>query len=311
MKCLIIDIVDSVIETELSRYMQVDTVPVPNSAELAGMIPGYDILVMRVVPGITREVLDAADSLKVIAVCSVGLNHIDLEYAKQKGINVFNAPGLNGNAVAELTISKMLDLSRNTMAANYDVKVNHNWDKYKFVGWELRGRTLGIIGFGRIGRRVAELARVFGMQVLAYDPYLKAEDFAAGQAKGVSLDELLQQSDYVTTHVPLTAETKNIIDARALSLMKPDGVVLNMSRGGVVNEKDICQALREGRIAGYASDVLENELAGGGTNESSFVSPLFELDNFIVSPHIGAQSVDAQRDIGVYIVGKIRQAVGC
>ena len=131
MKCLIIDAVHEAIAQELGKYMQVDHKMLPTQAELAALIPEYDVLIMRVDPAINKEILDAAKNLKVIGVCSVGLNHIDLDTAKAKGIQVFNAPGLNANAVVELTISKMLDLSRNTMAANYDVKVNHNWDKYK------------------------------------------------------------------------------------------------------------------------------------------------------------------------------------
>ena len=177
MKCLIIDSVHEAIAQELGKFMQVDHKMLPTQAELAEIIPEYDVLIMRVDPAINKEILDAAKNLKVIGVCSVGLNHIDMETAKAKGIQVFNAPGLNANAVVELTISKMLDLSRNTMAANHDVKVNHQWDKYKYVGRELRGRTLGIVGFGRIGRRLGEIARAFGMTILAYDPYLKPEPF--------------------------------------------------------------------------------------------------------------------------------------
>lgn len=146
MKCLIIDAVHSSIAEEFSKYMQVDTHMLPTQEELAKLIPEYDVLIMRVDPAINKEILDAAKNLKVIGVCSVGLNHIDMDTAKAKGIQVFNAPGMNANAVAELTFSKMLDLSRHTIPANYDVKVNKNWDKYKFVGRELRGKTLGILG---------------------------------------------------------------------------------------------------------------------------------------------------------------------
>ena len=167
MKCLIIDAVHSSIAEEFSKYMQVDTHMLPTQEELAKLIPDYDVLIMRVDPAINKEILDAAKNLKVIGVCSVGLNHIDLDTAKANGIQVFNAPGLNGNAVAELTFSKMLDLSRHTIPAHRDVTVNQKWDKYAFVGRELRGKTLGVLGFGRIGQRVGEIARVFGMKVVA------------------------------------------------------------------------------------------------------------------------------------------------
>ena len=143
MKCLIIDAVHSAIAEELGKYMQVDTHMLPTQEELVKLIPDYDVLIMRVDPKITKEIIDAAANLKVIGVCSVGLNHVDMDACKAKGVQVFNAPGLNANAVAELTFSKMLDLSRHTIPANYDVKVNKTWDKYKFVGSELRGKTLG------------------------------------------------------------------------------------------------------------------------------------------------------------------------
>ncbi|WP_194610865.1 D-2-hydroxyacid dehydrogenase [Clostridium vitabionis] len=309
MKCLIIDRVHELIGQELSKYMTVDTKLLPSTAELAQIIPDYDVLIMRVDPKITKEVIDAAKNLKVIGVCSVGLNHIDMDAAKAAGIQVFNAPGMNANAVAELTISKMLDMSRHVVPAHLDVTKNHEWDKYKFVGRELRGRTLGIMGFGRIGRRVGELARAFKMNVVAYDPFLKPEDFEKEHAKGVSTEELLKVSDYITIHVPLTKDTKDLISAKSIPDMKNDCIVLNMSRGGIVNEHDIYEALQKGEIGGYATDVMENELAGGIPGDNSFVSPLFDCDNFLVSPHLGAQSVDASYDIGVLITAKVKEAL--
>ena len=221
-----------------------------------------------------------------------------------------SAPGLNANAVAELTISKMLDISRGTFTANYDVKVKHEWNKYKFEGRELRGKTLGVMGFGRIGKRVGELGRAFGMTVVAYDPFLKPEDFEKEHATGMSVDEMLKVADFVSIHVPLTPETKDLFNAKSIAEMKDDAVVLNMSRGGIVNEKDMYEALKAGKIGGYAADVMENELAGSGlTGDDTFASPLFECDNFIVSPHIGAQSVDASRDIGLHIISKVKEAL--
>ena len=171
---------------------------------------------------------------------------------------------MNANAVAELTFSKMLDISRGTFTANYDVKVKHEWDKYKFVGRELRGKTLGVMGFGRIGRRVGELGRAFGMTVVAYDPFLKPEDFEKENVTGMSIEELLKVSDFVSIHVPLTPDTKDLFNAKSIAGMKNDAVVLNMSRGGIVNEQDMYEALKAGTIGGYATDVLENELAGSG-----------------------------------------------
>lgn len=317
MKCLIIDAVHESITEELGKYMQVDNLytaemegKVANapltSEQLKNVIGDYDVLIMRVDPAITEEVLDAAKNLKVIGVCSVGLNHINMDCAKAKGIQVFNAPGLNANAVAELTLSKMLDMSRHTMPANVDVKVNHQWDKYKFVGRELRGRTLGILGFGRIGQLVAGLAHAFKMNIVAYDPFLPDEKFGENNAtKMETIEELLKVADYVTIHMPLLPTTKNLINAKSIETMKPDCIVLNMARGGIVNEQDMYEALKAGKIGGYATDVMVDELSEG----ADFNSPLFECDNFIVSPHLGAQTVDASRDIGAHIIAKVKEAL--
>lgn len=313
MNCLIIDRVYAGIAEELGKHMNVKTAEnLPATKEqLLAAIGDVDVLIMRVDPKIDKEILDAAKNLKIIGVCSVGLNHIDMDYAKEKGIQIFNAPGMNANAVAELTFSKMLDISRGTFTANYDVKVKHEWDKYKFVGRELRGKTLGIMGFGRIGRRVGELGRAFMMDIVAYDPFLKPEDFEKEHAKGVTIDEMLKVADFISIHVPLTPETKDLFNAKSIAKMKEGAVVLNMSRGGIVNEKDMYEALKAGTIGGYAADVMENELAGSGlTGEDTFASPLFECDNFIVSPHIGAQSVDASKDIGILITAKVKEALG-
>ena len=312
MKCLIIDVVHEAIAQELGKYMEVkvsEKLP-PAKDELKAMIGDVDVLIMRVDPMIDKEVLDAAKNLKVIGVCSVGLNHIDTKYAEEKGIKVFNAPGLNGNAVAELTICKMLELSRHTIPAHRDVTVNQKWDKYAFVGRELRGKTLGVLGFGRIGQRVGEIARVFGMKVVAYDPYLPAEIFTKNEATSMSIAQVCEVADFVTIHMPLTPETKDLFNAKSLAEMKDDAVVLNMARGGIVNEQDMYEALKAGKIGGYASDVMENELAGGGLTEGAgFDSPLFECENFLVSPHLGAQSTDASRDIGAHIIAKVKEAL--
>ena len=317
MKCLIIDAVHESITEELGKYMQVDNLYTAEmegkaanapltSEQLKNVIGDYDVLIMRVDPAITEEVLDAAKNLKVIGVCSVGLNHINMDCAKAKGIQVFNAPGLNANAVAELTLSKILDMSRHTMPANVDVKVNHQWDKYKFVGRELRGRTLGILGFGRIGQLVAGLAHAFKMNIVAYDPFLPDEKFGENNAtKMETIEELLKVADYVTIHMPLLPTTKNLINAESIATMKSDCIVLNMARGGIVNEQDMYEALKAGKIGGYATDVMVDELSEG----ADFNSPLFECDNFIVSPHLGAQTVDASRDIGAHIIAKVKEAL--
>ena len=215
---------------------------------------------------------------------------------------------INGKPVGQdvQKIAKMLDLSRHTIPACYDVKVNKQWDKYKFVGRELRGKTLGILGFGRIGQLVAGLAHAFKMNIVAYDPFLPDEKFGENNAtKMETIEELLKVADYVTIHMPLLPTTKNLINAKSIETMKPDCIVLNMARGGIVNEQDMYEALKAGKIGGYATDVMVDELSEG----ADFNSPLFECDNFIVSPHLGAQTVDASRDIGAHIIAKVKEAL--
>lgn len=307
MKCLIIDNVDKHIALELEKVMTVDTVLLPEKYELIRIIPDYEALIMRVNPRIDREVLEAANKLKFIGVCSVGLDHIDLEAAKEKGIEVHNAPGLNSNAVAELTICKMLELSRDTITANHDVKVLHQWDKYKFMGRELRGKTVGILGFGRIGQRVGFLSRAFGMKVLAYDPYLPAHVFEEQEATSMGVYDVLHNADYITIHVPLNDETRNLVCKEQIDQMKDGAMVLNMSRGGICNERDIYDALVSGKLGGYGADVMENELAA---EAGEIESPLFDCDKFIVSPHAGAQTVDAAYDIGQLIISECKKALG-
>lgn len=310
MKCLVIDVVHHTIRDELEQYMQVDTELLPTQQRLAEIIGEYDLLLMRVDPAIDRTILDAAKKLKVIGVCAVGLNHVDLEYAKEKGVQVFNAPDWSDNAVAELTIAKMLDISRGTMQANREVKDEHQWNKYKFYGRELRGKTLGILGFGRVGRRVAKLADAFEMNVVAYDPFVADREFKENFAEGMSKEEVLRVSDFVAIHLPLLPETRDLICADSIRTMKSGAIVLNMSRGGIVNEADMYQALTTGQLGGYATDVMEEELANGGlTRGASFDSPLFECENFIVSPHIGAQTQDAAYLIGQDIIAKVKAAL--
>lgn len=307
MKCLIIDKVHASIGEEFSKYMDVETQILPTKEELATLIPECDLLIMRVNPQIDKSVLDAAKKLKAIGVCSVGTDHIDMEYAEKKGIKIYNAPGMNANAVAELTFSKMIDLSRHVMPAHRDVTVNHEWDKYKYFGRELRDHTLGILGFGRIGRRMCEMAKVFQMKVIAYDPFLRLGDFEAAGARGYYCDELLETADYISIHMPLTEENENLICAETIKTMKNDCIVLNMSRGGIVNEQDMYEALKNGQIGGYGCDVMATELEGGFAGHGGIQSPLFELDNFIVTPHLGAQTSNAFKDIAEMVIREVKK----
>lgn len=314
MKALIIDRVSSLVASGLKNYgFEVDINILPGRDKLIKLLPSYDLLVMRVDPKIDKEVLDAAKGhIKMIAVCSAGTNHIDLTYAKKLGIAVQNAPGINRNAVAELTISKMLDLSRMTMVANAEVQEEGIWDKYKYTGHELKGHTLGIIGLGKIGKRVAELAHAFGMKVMAYDPYVPDSDFEQYDVQKIgTVNEICSSCDYITVHTPITDETRNMISEEQFSLMKPTAFVINCARGGIVNEQAAASYLKQGKIAGIGLDVIANELAGKGLSDhAKLSSPLFGQKGFVVSPHIGGSTHEAYDGIGTFIVDKVAQYYG-
>ena len=314
MKALIIDRVSPVIAKGLQALgAEVDIKILPSVDELKEMLPEYDLLVMRVDPKIGRDILDAAAKrVKMIAVCAAGTNHIDLEYARELGIRVQNAPGINCNAVAELVISKMIDLSRFTMEANQEVQQEGIWNKYKYTGHELGGHVLGIIGLGKIGSRVAELARAFNMKVAAYDPYVDAAAMKEkGADKAETLEELCAISDYISLHTPLTGETRGMISEKEFAQMKDGAILINCARGGVVDEAAAKAALLSGKLAGFSTDVLVNELAGKGLGDNARLeSELFGVRGFTASPHIGGSTHEAYEGIGEHIVGKVAEFFG-
>ena len=313
MKALIIDRVSPVIAKGLQALgAEVDIKILPSVDELKEMLPEYDLLVMRVDPKIGRDILDAAAKrVKMIAVCAAGTNHIDLEYARELGIRVQNAPGINCNAVAELVISKMIDLSRFTMEANQEVQQEGIWNKYKYTGHELGGHVLGIIGLGKIGSRVAELARAFNMKVAAYDPYVDAAAMKEkGADKAETLEELCAISDYISLHT-LTGETRGMISEKEFAQMKDGAILINCARGGVVDEAAAKAALLSGKLAGFSTDVLVNELAGKGLGDNARLeSELFGVRGFTASPHIGGSTHEAYDGIGEHIVGKVAEFFG-
>ena len=314
MKALIIDRVSPVIAKGLQALgAEVDIKILPSVDELKEMLPEYDLLVMRVDPKIGRDILDAAAKrVKMIAECAAGTNHIDLEYARELGIRVQNAPGINCNAVAELVISKMIDLSRFTMEANQEVQQEGIWNKYKYTGHELGGHVLGIIGLGKIGSRVAELARAFNMKVAAYDPYVDAAAMKEkGADKAETLEELCAISDYISLHTPLTGETRGMISEKEFAQMKDGAILINCARGGVVDEAAAKAALLSGKLAGFSTDVLVNELAGKGLGDNARLeSELFGVRGFTASPHIGGSTHEAYDGIGEHIVGKVAEFFG-
>ena len=240
---------------------------------------------------ITREHMQKSRGrLKIVARTGVGVDssRVDLKAAKEYKVWVTNMPGSNAVSVAELVFGQMIALVRHTLDANQAVKENR-WGEYlRFIGTELAGKTLGIIGMGNIGTRVAIRARAFEMDFLVYDPYIPESHVTALGGKSVGLDELLAESDFVTLHCPLTPETKGMVDERKLALMKPSAYLINAARGGIVDEEALCRVLKGKKIAGAALDVVENEPPAKD-------HPLLQLGNIIFTPHLGAVTLEASK----------------
>jgi len=267
--------------------------------QLLGKIKGYDVLVVRSATKVTKDVIDAGRKLKIIARAGAGLDNIDVQAASARGIKLINAPEAPTIAVAELVIGLMLSWARQLPRADASTKQGR-WEKTQLMGSELHGKTLGIIGTGRIGRAVGYRAKAFLMNLLAFDVGRSAEFAERTGGRYVDLDELLHESDFVTLHVPLTPQTHHMIGKRELGLMKPTAVLINTSRGEVVDETALVEALRKGKIAGACLDVYEREPPKG--------SPLLKLPNVILTPHIGASTAEAQRDAAVLVAEKIKGA---
>ncbi|MEP7338347.1 MAG: hydroxyacid dehydrogenase [Acidobacteriota bacterium] len=271
---------DAVFERELWKE--------PN--KLQAMIPNFRALVARNQTQITRELIEAGTRLEVIARAGVGMDNVDLEAASRAGIVVAWTPEQNSNSVAELTIGLMLSLARMIPDADVDTKKG-GWNRWKYIGVELSGKTLGIVGLGRIGSLTAAKARALGMEVLACDPYVDPESLRAMEVRArlTSLDEVLSLSDFVSLHVPETDETRGMFGDEQFRRMKPGAYFINAARGGVVREDDLLCALQEKRIAGAALDVRQQE--------PGVPSAFDDMANVILLPHIGAQTQEAQRRV--------------
>jgi D-3-phosphoglycerate dehydrogenase len=259
-------------------------------------IPEFEALVVRSATKVTADVLEAAENLKVIGRAGIGVDNIDVGAATLRGIVVMNTPQENAIAAAEHTISLMMALARKIPRADASMKAG-KWEKSKFIGTEIYNKTLGIIGIGNIGNIVAERAIGLKMRVIAYDPHIPPQTASRRGIPLVSFDELLARSDFITIHVPLTEETRNIIDARALQKMGPSTMLINCARGGIVNEQDLYKALVSGKIGGAALDVFEQE-------PPSDMS-LCMLENVICTPHLGASTVEAQENVAVAIAEQV------
>ncbi|MGB7859725.1 MAG: hydroxyacid dehydrogenase [Acidimicrobiia bacterium] len=256
-------------------------------------------LIVRSATRVTPEMMDMATALEGIGRAGVGVDNIDIGAATQRGIAVFNAPTGNSNAAVELTMALLLSLARRVSAADRSVREGH-WDRSRFQGVELRGRTLGLIGAGNIGGEVARLSQAFGMKVLVYDPYLSDERAAALGVALVDLGWVLETADVISLHVPLTEETRGLIDASAIEKMKKTCFLLNASRGGVVDEDAIAAALHDGRIAGAALDVYESE-------PLPLESPLRLAPNLVLTPHLGASTDEAQIGVAFEVSEKLKR----
>ncbi len=257
--------------------------------DLKKVIGEYEILIVRSRTKVTSEIIESGNKLKLIGRVGVGLDTIDVESAESKGIKVINTPQMSTVAVAELTMSLMLNLIRGTHLAIESMKKGL-WEKKHFLGSELYNKTLGIVGFGRIGKAVAERARAFGMHILVHDVFIDDDLLKSlGASRATSLDVLLRSSDIVTLHVPLLPETKHLINSRTLSLMRQGAYLINTSRGEVINTRDLLEALKSGHLSGAALDVYENE-----PPKEPWERELISLPNIITTPHIGAQTHEAQ-----------------
>ena len=293
MKVLICDATDPkalkmIEEAGIEVVNQPDITP----EELLEVIPDYPCMVVRSRTKVTKAVLDAGTSLKSVVRAGVGLDNIDVAYAQEKGIKVLNTPSASTQSVAELTIAYMMALARNIPLMTASMKAG-KWEKKSFVGVEVSGKTLGLIGSGRIGSAVAERAMALGMSVVAFDPYVTE----LPNITLMDLDELLSKADYISLHVPHTDETHNILNGAAFAKVK-DGVrIINCGRGGTIDEDALYQAIQEGKVAGVALDVFAEEPLAD--------SKLFSLDQVIGSPHVGAGTKEAKARVGEVAAQKV------
>jgi D-3-phosphoglycerate dehydrogenase len=266
-------------------------------AELLPLVADVEALVVRSETKVTRKVIENAPKLRVVGRAGVGVDNVDVDAATQRGIVVMNTPAGNTISTAELTFSMLMALARKIPQAHASMKAGE-WNRKAFSGVELYNKTIGILGMGRIGSEVARRAIVFGMRVLAYDPYLTLSRANAMQVELVELDEVFARADFITVHMPMSDETKGMINAAAFAKMKTGVRVLNCARGGIINEVDLCAAIKDGKVAGAALDVYETE-----PPPKDF--PLRDLPQVVMTPHLGASTDEAQENVGIEVAEAI------
>jgi D-3-phosphoglycerate dehydrogenase len=276
----------------LKKAFDVDVKTDLKEDELCRIIGDYDALLVRSSTDVNAKVIEAGNKLKFIGRAGVGVDNIDMDAATRKGIIVANAPEGNTLAATEHTMAMMQSLARNIPQANASLK-KKEWKRSKFMGVELNEKTLGIVGFGRIGREVAKRANAMDMKCVAYDPFITKERAAQFGVEMMSVEDLFKIADVITVHTPLIKETRHLINAKSIATMK-DGVrIINCARGGIIDEKALYDAIKCGKVAGAALDVFEEE--------PPLESPLLTLDQVIVTPHLGASTVEAQQNVAVSV----------
>lgn len=268
--------------------------------ELLAIMPDYDAVIVRSDTRLDADLIAAGTQLKVIGRAGMGVDTIDVPAATAHGVLVMNTPHANSVATAEQTMALMLAASRHTVPAHNSVAAGE-WERAKFVGTELAGKTLGIIGFGYIGRLVTRRAQAFDMRVVAYDPFVSADDCSVLGVEWLPLAELLPQSDIITLHAVITPESKGMINRQTIATMKDGVILVNVARGKLIDEAALAEALASGKVRAAALDVYENEPPVG--------SPLIGLPNVVHTPHLGASSKEAQQRVGIEIVDQIADAL--
>lgn len=301
-KVLVSDPIDQVGIDILSQVAQVDIKTSLSPEELLQIIPDYDALMIRSGTRVTKEVIESGANLKIIGRAGVGVDNVDVPTATRRGILVVNSPEGNTVAAAEHAVAMMLALSRHIAPANQSVKTGQ-WDRKSYTGVEVYKKTLGIVGLGKIGSHVAEIARAMGMRLLAYDPYLSKERADQLGCQLVEMDMLLRESDYITLHMPKTPETYHLINAAAFDKMRPTARLVNCARGGIIDEEALVEALKQGKIAGAALDVYEQEPLQVESNLRSLGKEI------LLTPHLGASTEEAQVNVAIDVAEQIRDVL--
>ncbi|MBI3004231.1 MAG: phosphoglycerate dehydrogenase [Ignavibacteriales bacterium] len=297
MKILVSDQIEQVcVDILTSEGFQVDCKTNRPTEELKGMIPAYDALIVRSSTQVTSELIAAGKKLKVIGRAGAGVDNIDVDAATRRGVIVMNTPGGNTVSTAEHTMSLLLSLSRNIPQANDSLK-NGKWDRKKFTGTELQGKTIGVIGLGKVGREVASRCQAFGMSTIGFDPLLSAEVAGKAHIELVSLKEVFQRSDFISVHTPLNDDTRGLLGDKEIAECKTGVRIVNCARGGIVDEDALLRGLESGKVAGAALDVFEHEPPGD--------HPLLKNPKVVATPHLGASTEEAQEKVARQIAVQV------